>query len=82
MYSVLKPEKEKKKRRFVHSLWENVCSYSQTDAGAYVNLNDFKDNRRAECEFDLNAPFDDLLTLQAFDLFSNGIFSDLAIILN
>ena len=79
MYSVLKPETEKKRRRFVHSLWENVCSYSQIHAGVYVNLNDFKDNGRAECEFDLNVPFDDLLALQAFDLFPNGIIGDLAI---
>ena len=39
LYSTLKPETEKKRRRFVHSLWENVSSYSQTIAGAYVNLN-------------------------------------------
>ena len=79
LYSVLKPETEKKRRRFVHSLWENISNYSQTHAGVYVNLNSFKDNGRAECEFDLNIPFDDLLALQAFDLFPNGIIGDLAI---
>ena len=79
LYSVLKPETEKKRRRFVHSLWENVSNYSQTHAGVYVNLNDFKDNGKTTAEFDLNVPFDDLLALQAFDLFPNGIIGDLAI---
>ena len=79
LYSTLKPETEKKRRRFVHSLWENVSSYSQTIAGAYVNLNDFKENGKTQVEFDLNLPFDDLLALQAFDLFPNGIIGDLSI---
>ena len=79
LYSVLKPETEKKRRRFVHSLWENVSNYSQTHAGVYVNLNDFKANGKTTTEFDLNIPFDDLLALQAFDLFPNGIIGDLSI---
>ena len=79
LYSVVKPEEEKKRRRFVHSLWENVINYSQTVAGTYVNLNSFKTNGKTEVEFDLNVPFDDLLALQAFDLFPNGIIGDLSI---
>ena len=79
LYSSVKPETEKKRRRFVHSLWENVASYSQTIAGSYVNLNNFKDNGKTSTEFDLNVPFDDLLALQAFDLFPNGIIGDLSI---
>ena len=79
LYSSVKPEAEKKRRRFVHSLWENISSYSQTHAGAYVNLNSFKNTGRSEVEFDLNVPFDDLLALQAFDLFPNGIIGDLSI---
>ena len=79
LYSTLKPETEKKRRRFVHSLWENISQYSQTMAGAYVNLNSFKENGKAQVEFDLNLPFDDLLALQAFDLFPNGIIGDLSI---
>lgn len=79
LYSALKPETEKKRRRFVHSLWENVSQYSQTMAGTYVNLMNFKENGRAQVEFDLNLPFDDLLALQAFDLFPNGIIGDLSI---
>ena len=79
LYSVLKPDSEKKRRRFVHSLWENISSYSQTHAGAYVNLNSFKETGTSQVEFDLNVPFDDLLALQAFDLFPNGIIGDLAI---
>ena len=79
LYSAVKPEDEKKRRRFVHSLWENVVNYSQTIAGSYVNLNNFKTNGRCETEFDLNVPFDDLLAFQAFDLFPNGIVGDLSI---
>ena len=79
LYSAVKPETEKKRRRFVHSLWENVASYSQTVAGTYVNLNNFKENGKTSVDFDLNVPFDDLLALQAFDLFPNGIIGDLSI---
>lgn len=79
LYSAVKPDDEKKRRRFVHSLWENVINYSQTIAGSYVNLNSFKDNGKTQTEFDLNVPFDDLLALQAFDLFPNGIIGDLSI---
>ena len=79
MYSAVKPEDEKKRRRFVHSLWENVVNYSQTIAGSYVNLNNFKTNGRCQTEFDLNVPFDDLLAFQAFDLFPNGLIGDLSI---
>ena len=79
LYSSVKPEAEKKRRRFVHSLWENISAYSQTHAGAYINLNSFKNNGRSEVEFDLNVPFDDLLALQAFDLFPNGVIGDLSI---
>ena len=79
LYSAVKPETEKKRRRFVHSLWENISEYSQTHAGVYVNLEDFKANGKTKAEFDLNIPFDDLLALQAFDLFPNGIIGDLSI---
>ena len=79
LYSAVKPEDEKKRRRFVHSLWENVVNYSQTISGSYVNLNNFKTNGRCQTEFDLNVPFDDLLAFQAFDLFPNGIIGDLSI---
>ena len=79
LYSAVKPEDEKKRRRFVHSLWENVVNYSQTIAGSYVNLNNFKTNGRCQTEFDLNVPFDDLLAFQAFDLFPNGLIGDLSI---
>ena len=79
LYSTVKPESEKKRRRFVHSLWQNISNYSQTHAGSYINLNSFKNNGRSECEFDVNVPFDDLLAFQAFDLFPNGIIGDLSI---
>lgn len=64
---------------YIHSLWENISTYSQTHAGAYINLNLFKNNGRSEVEFDLNVPFYDLLALPAFDLFPNGAIDDLSI---
>lgn len=47
--------------------------------GLIINLNSFKNNGNSEVEFDLNVPFDDLLAIQAFDLFANGVIGDLSI---
>ena len=79
LYGVQKPEAEKKRRRFIHTLWENVCKYSQTICGNYINLNEFKATNSANFEYDINIPFDDLLALQAFDLFPNGLIGDISI---
>ena len=79
LYGVQKPETEKKRRRFIHTLWENVCKYSNTVCGGYINLNEFKATNTATFEYDVNIPFDDLLALQAFDLFPNGLIGDLSI---
>ena len=79
LYGVQKPEAEKKRRRFIHTLWENVSKYSQTVCGNYINLNEFKATNTANFEYDINIPFDDLLALQAFDLFPNGLIGDISI---
>ncbi len=79
LYGAQKPEAEKKRRRFVHTLWENISAYSQTMCGGYVNLNDFRATNTTTQEYDINIPFDDILALQAFDLFPNGLIGDLSI---
>lgn len=79
LYGVLKPENEKIRRRFVHTLWENVSNYSNTICGGYMNLDEFRANNMATNEFDANIPFDDYLALQAFDLFPNGLIGDLSL---
>ena len=70
-YSTIKPYTEKKTRKYTHSLYENITNYSTSVCGTYININDFKDGKPHEVEFEVNLPFDDLLPLQAFDLFPN-----------
>lgn len=76
-YSTLKPYTEKKTRRYIHSLYENVCNYSPSVCGVYVNVDDLKDARPHTYTFDVNLPFEDILALQAFDLFPNAVCGDL-----
>lgn len=79
IYGALKPENEKIRRRFVHTLWENIANYSNTICGSYTNLDDYRNNNTATTEFDINIPFDDLLALQAFDIFPNGLIGDISL---
>lgn len=79
IYGALKPENEKIRRRFVHTLWENIANYSNTICGSYTNLYDYRNNNTATTEFDINIPFDDLLALQAFDIFPNGLIGDISL---
>lgn len=70
-YSTCKGYDETKTKRFIHSLYENVMKYSDSVCGTYININDFKDGLVHPVEWTCNIPFDDLLVLQAFDLFPN-----------
>ena len=70
-YSTIKPFSEKKTRKYTHSLYENVDSYSPSICGTYINIQDFKDGLPHNVEFEINLPFDDILALQAFDMFPN-----------
>lgn len=79
LYGVMKPENEKIRRRFVHTLWENVSNYSNTICGSYMNLDDFRANNMVTTEFEANIPDDDLLALQAFDIFPNGLIGDISL---
>lgn len=76
-YSTLKPVQEKKTRKYVHSLYENVAIYSPSVCGTYINIAEFKDGLPHEVEFEINLPFDNILALQAFDLYPNSVCGDL-----
>ena len=76
-YSTIKPHVEKKRKRYVHSLYENVSAYSQSVCSRYINIVDFKDGLPHKVEFEVNLPFDDIIALQAFDMFSNKVCGDL-----
>ena len=76
-YSAIKPKSDKKTKKFTHSLYENVSNYSSSVCGTYININDFKDGLPHPVEFEVNLPFEDILALQAFDLFPNGVVGDM-----
>ena len=76
-YSTLKPRNEKKTRKYVHSLYENVSIYSPSVCGTYIDVAEFKDGLPHPVEFEVNLPFDNILALQAFDLYPNSICGDL-----
>ena len=76
-YSTLKPRNEKKTRKYVHSLYENVSIYSPSVCGTYIDIVDFKDGQPHQVEFEVNLPFDNILALQAFDMYPNAVCGDL-----
>ena len=78
-YSTIKPYSEKKTRKYTHSLYENVSDYSQSVCGTYVDLVDITDGQKHDVEFEMNLPFEDMLALQAFDLYPNRIVGDIEI---
>ena len=78
-YSTIKPYSEKKTRKYTHSLYENVSDYSQSVCGTYVDLVDIMDGLKHDVEFEMNLPFEDMLALQAFDLYPNRIVGDIEI---
>ncbi|KAI5533007.1 protein of unknown function (DUF3447) [Trichomonas vaginalis G3] len=76
-YSTLKPHNEKKTKKYTHSLYENVENYSESAAGVFVNLADYADGKEHIEEYEINIPFDDILALQAFDMFPNFCVGDI-----
>ena len=76
-YSTLKPRNEKKTRKYVHSLYENVSIYSPSVCGTYIDIAEFKDGLPHPVEFEVNLPFDNILALQAFDMYPNAVCGDL-----
>ena len=69
-YSSTKGQEEMT-QRFIHTLYEKAVSYSPQICGTYFNFSDFINNQTRDLEWDVNIPFDDLLLLQAMDLFQN-----------
>jgi hypothetical protein len=65
-----------KKKRYDHSLWENVEKMSPCVAGTYVTLHDLGQGP-VTVTFEINVPFTDLLPLQAFTLWPNLALGDL-----
>ncbi|KAI5502156.1 hypothetical protein TVAGG3_0882530 [Trichomonas vaginalis G3] len=70
-YATYKPKSERKTKKFVHSLYNNVQKMDNSVCRVYFNpndgqwLKDAKDERYLE--FDLIIPLNDLLAFQAFD---------------
>ena len=76
-YSFIKPQQEKKTKKYTHSLYENVKYYSPSVCGTYINVQDLKSGGPQTVEFEVNLPFDNLLALQAFDLYPNRVCGDI-----
>ena len=68
-YSTIKLYTEKKTRKYIHSLYDNVSTYSPSICRAYINIQECKDGLPHTVEFEVNLPFDDILALQAFNLY-------------
>ena len=77
-YSNLKGFSERKTRKFIHSLYENVSNYSSSVCGTYLDVDDLKDGATHDFTMKLNIPFTDLLALQAFREFPSSIVGQLA----
>ena len=78
-YSNVKAYSQKKTRRYIHSLYENVKNFSPTVCGTYVPLQKFKNGATVPVQFQVNLPFTDLLCLQAFDLYPNFCMGDIVL---
>ena len=78
-YSNVKAYSQKKTRRYIHSLYENVAEFSPTVCGAYVPLQKFKNGAIVPVQFQVNLPFTDLLALQSFELFPNFCMGDIVL---
>jgi hypothetical protein len=58
-----------KQKKFDHSLWENVSSWSPCVAGAYVDIQKFVGGNTIPVTFEMNLPITDIMALQAFTLY-------------
>lgn len=68
-FATYKPKSERKVKKFVHSLYNNVQKYDNSVVGKYIDPSEtFKtSNSSTDIEFDLIIPVNDLLAFQAFD---------------
>ena len=58
-YSTIKQYNEKKTRKYRHSLYDNVSTYSPSICGAYINIQEFNDGLPHTVEFEINLPLDE-----------------------
>ena len=68
-YANLMNNAAKQHRKYIHSLYDQVSEFSPNICGTYVPLNRFKEgDGYADVTFSLNLPVNNILALQAFDL--------------
>ena len=72
-YNSIKPRDAKATSKFSHSIWENVCKYSPSVCGIYVDVIDAVRAAGVDVTMELTIPFDDQLALQAWQLYPNQI---------
>jgi hypothetical protein len=58
-----------KQKKFDHSIWENVRSWSPCVAGAYVDIKEFVGGKVVPVTFEVNLPITDIMCMQAFTLY-------------
>ncbi|KAI5532697.1 hypothetical protein TVAGG3_0372470 [Trichomonas vaginalis G3] len=68
-FATYKPKSERKVKKFVHSLYNNVQKYDNSVCGKYIDPSEvFKNaNKEVDITFDMIIPVNDLLAFQAFD---------------
>jgi hypothetical protein len=65
-YNTYKSEAEKKRKRGVHTLYEDIWGYSQSICGAWINLVELVGGATAHAIFDICIPFTNLLVFSFF----------------
>ena len=81
-YNTLKPRDAKATSKYSHSLWENVCKFSPSVCGAYINIRDLLaadgiTPKDTTVTIELAIPFTDHLALQAWQLYPNSICGEI-----
>jgi hypothetical protein len=82
----MKGESEKKNKHSSYSLHEEVLCNDESVCGVYLTYAQLAEqlsttNNKVHVQFPVTIGFDMLLPLQGFNLFPNGIFGDLALII-
>jgi hypothetical protein len=86
LYNQMKGESEKKNKHSSYSLHEEILRADESICGVYLTYEQLaaqlsSTNNRVHVNFPVTIGFDMLLPLQGFNLFPNGLFGDLALII-
>jgi hypothetical protein len=86
LYNQMKGESEKKNKHASYSLHEEVMRADESHCGVYLTYAQLAEqlsanNNRVHAHFPVTSGSDMLLPLQGFNLFPNGIFDDLTLII-